>query len=116
MVAWLNFERDRLRVAWRGAALDHLGADIDPGEGIDLSARLLDADPLDEAALRAHMLWLAHSGQSARARQAYREFIARLAEDLGLPPGRRTESAARFPRHDLQTSCTDGVDGAVRAR
>ena len=85
--SWLGFERDRLRVAWRDAALDHLAADIDAAEGIDLSARLLDADPLDEAALRAHMSWLARSGQSARARQVYREFVERLEEDLGLAPG-----------------------------
>lgn len=85
--SWLNFERDRLRLAWRDAALSRLTADIDPAEGIDLSKRLLDADPLDEAALRAHMSWLARSGQSARARQAYQEFVERLAEDLGLTPG-----------------------------
>lgn len=85
--SWLNFERDRLRLAWRDATLSHLAADIDPAEGIDLSARLLDADPLDEAALRAHMSWLARGGQSARARQAYRDFVRRLAEDLGLAPG-----------------------------
>jgi len=85
--SWLNFERDRLRVAWREAALNRLGVDIDTAEGIDLSKRLLDADPLDEAALRAHMSWLARSGQSARARQAYHEFVKRLAEDLGLAPG-----------------------------
>jgi DNA-binding SARP family transcriptional activator/tetratricopeptide (TPR) repeat protein len=85
--SWLNFERDRLRVAWREAALSRLAADIDTAEGIDLSKRLLDADPLDEAALRAHMSWLARSGQSARARQAYHEFVRRLAEDLGLTPG-----------------------------
>ena len=85
--SWLNFERDRLRSAWRDAALSRLGAEIDPTEGIELSARLLEADPLDEAALRAHMTWLAHSGQSARARQAYREFGQRLSRDLGLDPG-----------------------------
>ena len=85
--SWLNFERDRLRVAWRGAALDHLAGDIDPGEGIDLAARLLGADPLDEAALRAQMRWLAHSGQGAAARQAYRDFAGRLMQDLGLTPG-----------------------------
>ena len=85
--SWLNFERDRLRVAWRGAALDRLAADVDPGEGIELSARLLDADPLDEAALRAHMSWLGRNGQGGRARQAYREFAGRLGEDLGLAPG-----------------------------
>ena len=85
--SWLSFERDRLRLAWRDAALNRLAGDIDAAEGIDLSARLLDADPLDEAALRAHMSWLARGGQSARARQAYREFVERLAEDLGLTPG-----------------------------
>jgi predicted ATPase/DNA-binding SARP family transcriptional activator len=85
--SWLAFERDRLRLAWRDAALDRLAADIDPAEGIDLSTRLLDADPLDEAALRAQMSWLARGGQSARARQAYREFVGRLAKDLGLSPG-----------------------------
>ena len=85
--SWLNFERDRLRVAWRDAALNLLAGDIDAAEGIDLSTRLLDADPLDEAALRAHMSWLARGGQSARARQAYHEFVRRLADDLGLAPG-----------------------------
>ncbi|GMV59832.1 MAG: SARP family transcriptional regulator [Betaproteobacteria bacterium] len=84
--SWLGFERDRLRAAWRGAALEQLAADIDPAEGVDLSARLLEADPLDEAALRAHMACLVRSGQSARARQAYREFVDRLAHDLGLAP------------------------------
>ena len=84
---WLRFERDRLRAAWRGAALQHLGAEPDPAAGIELSARLLDADPLDEAALRAHLSMLSQAGQAARARQAYREFIARLADELGLTPG-----------------------------
>lgn len=84
--SWLSFERERLRVAWRGAVLSLLETDIDAGEGIDLSGRLLAADPLDEAALRAHLAWLARAGQAARARQAYREFAARLSKDLGLAP------------------------------
>ena len=33
------------------------------------------------------MSWLARDGQSARARQAYREFSGRLADDLGVAPG-----------------------------
>ena len=85
--SWLGFERDRLRLAWRDAALNRLAADIDTTEAIDLSTRLLDADPLDEAALRAHMSWLARGGQGARARQAYQDFVKRLADDLGLAPG-----------------------------
>ncbi len=83
---WLSFERERLRVAWRGAVLARLEEEIDAAEGIDLSGRLLVSDPLDEAALRAHLAWLARAGQSARARQVYREFAARLEKDLGLAP------------------------------
>lgn len=85
--SWLAFERERLRAAWRTAALDRLATDIDPTEAIELSAQLLGADPLDEAALRAHMQWLARSGQGARARDAYRAFAQRLAQELGLAPG-----------------------------
>ena len=84
--SWLGFERERLRNAWRTAVLSRLADEVEPGEGIALSARLLDADPLDEAALRAHMSWLARDGQAARARQAYREFTGRLERDLGLAP------------------------------
>jgi predicted ATPase/DNA-binding SARP family transcriptional activator/Tfp pilus assembly protein PilF len=84
--SWLSFERERLRVAWRGAVLARLDQAIDAAEGVDLSGRLLAADPLDEAALRAHLASLARAGQSARARQVYREFAARLSKDLGLAP------------------------------
>ncbi len=83
---WLTFERERLRVAWRGAVLARLDEDIDAVEGVDLSGRLLAADPLDEAALRSHLAWLARAGQTSRARHAYREFAARLSQDLGLAP------------------------------
>jgi predicted ATPase/DNA-binding SARP family transcriptional activator/Tfp pilus assembly protein PilF len=83
---WLAFERDRLRLAWRGAALARLEGAIEPGEGVDLSARLLEDDPLDEAALRVHMTWLARGGHASRARKAYRDFVERIAADLGLAP------------------------------
>ncbi|KQW42431.1 MULTISPECIES: tetratricopeptide repeat protein [unclassified Roseateles] len=91
--AWLHFERDRLRAAWRAAALDHLAGEAsDAAEGVALASRLLDADPLDEAALRALMQALARSGQAARARQAYREFTARMADELGLAPGAQLQA------------------------
>lgn len=83
---WLSFERERLRSAWRGAVLVRLDA-IDPAEGVELSAQLLEADPLDEGALSVHVSCLARSGQQARARQAYREFSERLEKDLGIAPG-----------------------------
>lgn len=85
---WLAFERERLRVAWRAAALLRLAADDTPAaEAVALSAQLLEADPLDEAALRAHMAALARDGQGASARQAWRRFVERLSQDLGLEPG-----------------------------
>jgi predicted ATPase/DNA-binding SARP family transcriptional activator len=83
---WLRFERDRLRVAWRSAALERLAGDIEPGAAIELSAQLLELDPLDEAALHAHMSWLARNGQAGRARRAYQDFVARLARDLAIAP------------------------------
>ncbi len=84
--AWLGFERERLRAAWRDAALARLAGPLEPAEAIELAARLLDADPLDDAALRAQMQAYARSGHAARARQAYREHAERLASELGLAP------------------------------
>lgn len=83
---WLRFERDRLLVAWRGAAQARLAGEGDATGAIDLASRMLEADPLDEAALRSFMEWLARTGQVARARQAYRDFAVRLAAELGLAP------------------------------
>ena len=120
--SWLGFERDRLRVAWRTAAIARAEADIDPAEGIEITTRLLDADPLDEAALRAHMDWLARSGQGSRARQAYRDFVARLKDDLGLAPGAElaalhdtlgARAAAASPQAGGAKSAARGDDGFV---
>ena len=99
--SWLGFERDRLRVAWRGAALERLGGEIGASEGIELSARLLETDPLDEAALREHMRWLAQDGQAGRARQVYRDFVDRMQHELGLAPGAELRA-----QHDQLGSAT----------
>jgi predicted ATPase/DNA-binding SARP family transcriptional activator len=84
---WLHFERERLRNAWRGAALERLASAVDEVEGISLSARLLEADPLDEAALGVHLTLLARVGQTTRAQQRYKVFVERLADELGIAPG-----------------------------
>lgn len=85
--SWLGFERDRLAQAWRGAALARLEEGDDVAAAIALSARLLERDPLDEAALAAHLRSLARDGQRGRARQAYRLYADRLRDELGLTPG-----------------------------
>lgn len=83
---WLAFERDRIGTAWRSAVLAYLSHDVPAAEALELCNQLLVADPLDEAALRAQMACLARDGQAAQARQVYRDFTARLAEDLGITP------------------------------
>lgn len=85
---WVGSERERLRTAWRAAALEQLAEESpEPASAIALSVRLLQADPLDEAALREHMRALARDGQAGAARSAYRQFVERLSADLGLAPG-----------------------------
>jgi predicted ATPase/DNA-binding SARP family transcriptional activator len=108
--SWLQHERERLRSAWHAAALAQLqhleaksaqtpaqtggasaggqAASLQPAalEAVALSTRLLASDPLDEAALAAHLRALARAGQAGAAREAYRTFVARLRSELGLEP------------------------------
>ncbi len=105
--SWLSFERDRLRVAWRSAAQEQLAGELDTAVGIELAARLLEEDPLDEAALRSYMSWLMRAGQGARAGQSYRDFVKRLSEELGLAP-----SAELKAMHD---AIGNGAPAAVTA-
>lgn len=89
---WLRFERDRLRTAWRGAALARLAGEIEPAEALEITRRLLEADPLDESAMAAQVSWLARGGQGVRARAAYADFSARLERELGVRPAADVES------------------------
>ena len=84
---WMAVERERLRLAWRAAALARLDGAAEPTEALALTTRLLEQDPLDEAALRAQMAWLQRDGQPAAARAAYSAYAERLADELGLEPG-----------------------------
>jgi len=104
---WVAFERDRLRTAWRAAALARMADPaIPPAEAVALSARLLEADPLDEAALRQHMSALARDGQAGAARAAYRQFVERLSTDLGLTPGAELRAL-----HDTLTGARPAASG-----
>jgi predicted ATPase len=89
---WLAFERERLRSLWRGAALAHLAADASGREAIALAERLLEADPLDEPALRAQVACLAKDGQAGEALAAYRRFASRLRAELGIEPSADLEA------------------------
>ena len=106
---WLAFERDRLRAAWRSAALAQLAGETDVGRALALSARLLEQDPLDEAALRAQLQALARDGQAGAAHAAYRAFAERLADELGLEPG----AELRALRDSLLSQAGRGAQAAV---
>jgi predicted ATPase/DNA-binding SARP family transcriptional activator len=111
--SWLRFERDRLHAAWRDAALAHLleaGADA---EALALSARLLDSDPLDEAALRAHVTLLARGGQSRRAREVFNAFAVRLKQELGLAPGAELQALHDAIGHAAAQSAAAVASGVV---
>ncbi len=90
---WLSFERQRLQAAWRAAALRELGRAEAAAPALALAARLLEQDPLDEAALQAQLQWLARDGRSAAARAAYRGFAQKLARELGVEPGAALRAA-----------------------
>jgi predicted ATPase/DNA-binding SARP family transcriptional activator len=109
---WLRFERDRLRASWRGAALEQLASLPAGTRALDLSARLLEADPLDEVALRAHLAQLATSGQAARARLVYSDFAARLQAEFGVAPGPELQAlhdSFGGPAHAAATALADAV-------
>ena len=118
--SWLGFERERLRVAWRAAAREALAGDLDAHAAVDLAARLLEDDPLDENALGTYMSWLARTGQGAQARRAYSDFARRLQDELGLTPGAELralhDSVGAAPLHAAGTASAKTVapdDGFV---
>lgn len=83
----LQQERERLRAAWRGASFAWLAGDVPAAAAVELSARLLAAEPWDEAALQLHMGWLQRSGQAAAAAQVHARFVDRVRSELGVAPG-----------------------------
>ena len=85
---WLAAERSEWHLAWHQAALDDLRQRTQPEQRAAAAAALLQADPLDEAALG----WLIDAqlalGRAAQARRSYNDYAARLAEELGVEPAR----------------------------
>jgi predicted ATPase/DNA-binding SARP family transcriptional activator len=106
---WLDFERRRLHNLWRDAALDVLERAPPPADALALCARLLDADPLDETALRARLHALVRSGQTAQVERAYREFAQRLKTELGLEPSVETRRLCELPAAAAPASAPEPV-------
>lgn len=85
-VDWIAAERVRLDAQWRQAALEHLRSLAAPAQRIAATRALLQADPLDEAAFSALLAAEMEIGNRAQAQRLYRDYAARLAEELGVEP------------------------------
>jgi DNA-binding SARP family transcriptional activator len=83
----LRSQLRRARSAYRTAA-EQLGADR---LVIDLAARALAEDPLDEAACRASMRAYQRIGEPAEALRVYERLRQALAETLGTDPSRESQ-------------------------
>jgi len=93
--AWLRFERARLEALWRDALtvrLDELTAD--PPARAALARQVLQADPLNEAALSAFMHAQAALHAPAEAQRVWRTYVALLAEEHGIEPSTELRALA----------------------
>lgn len=82
---WLATERSRLAALRHDLALVYLPA-LDGNAAVELARRMLDDDPLDEVAVATLMRAEVARGQATRAQRLYRDYAARLAEELGVEP------------------------------
>ncbi|MDP1690659.1 MAG: tetratricopeptide repeat protein [Burkholderiaceae bacterium] len=89
LTEWLDGERTRFQMRWHQAAIDALATPQPPQQRIELAQHLLRSDPLDEAALEALLVAELEVGRVARARQLFRDYAHRLADELGVEPSRR---------------------------
>jgi DNA-binding SARP family transcriptional activator/predicted ATPase/Tfp pilus assembly protein PilF len=101
---WLAAERARADALWRQAALDGLPALQAPSERLAVAQALLQVDPFDEQAMAALLAAEVALGHRARAQRLYRDYAARLAEELGVEPPQR-----------LRDLLADGASGAGAA-
>jgi DNA-binding SARP family transcriptional activator len=86
---WAAPIREQAQQAHRKAVLRAVGLYRRSGEGEQALKRLsglLDADPLDEGAVRLQIETLAEGGRRADALKAYTRFKERLRSDLDLEP------------------------------
>lgn len=97
--AWLAVERRRLRSRWRLALLAR-SADAAPALALAWTGLLLDADPLDEAALQVRLHALQRADRGAEAGALYRDYERHLAQELDARPsaGLRAWAAAHAGR------------------
>jgi len=110
---WIESVRAELARGWRDAAVglaSDLCAEKRYGEAARLLAEVLEADPLDEGALRLRLAALAQDGHRSAALAAYRGFAAMLAHELEVEPEEATARLAELITNDE----TDAIRLAAR--
>jgi DNA-binding SARP family transcriptional activator/predicted ATPase len=91
--AWLRAQRDALNLLWRDGVLQAIATGT-PQAALSLAQRLLEADPLDEAALRAALAALRALDRPADAERLYARYRARLTAELGIEPDAALQALA----------------------
>ncbi len=87
---WIVEERRALERLAVDCLRRQLEAGVEPARQRDIARRLLDLDPVDEAAHRALMLATAAGGNRGAALRAFHACTAVLDRQLGVPPGPET--------------------------
>lgn len=85
---WLADRRQQLDARWQQAAGERLMQLADARARDALALRLLEVDPLDEAAVTARLRALHELGQPGLARSVYAQYRERLADTYGVEPAR----------------------------
>jgi predicted ATPase/DNA-binding SARP family transcriptional activator len=94
---WAAPIRERVQRVWRDSAsrlAENYRQAGDLPAALTWLERLLEADPLDEAAFRLLLAALAEDGRRPEARRRYREFAARLHRELEVEPEPETQAIA----------------------
>lgn len=113
---WATPLVDRATRVWREACLQLATTHKMRGrhdEAASWFERVLDADPLDEEAIRGLMVTTARMGRPADALKRYQDFRARLANDLDAEPAPETVALAESVRLQLGV---EEIEGDLHAR
>jgi DNA-binding SARP family transcriptional activator len=119
---WTEERRDQLHARFARRLLDH-ARELEAAGDLDGAAaaleRLAAADPLSEEAVMAVIRAHALAGQRHLALRWYRQFEARLDEELGVEPGAEARrlheeiAAGRFPVAAAEPAAPPGPPGAA---
>ena len=118
-------ERELVHRAWRDAALAYARAASEAHRHADAAAvlaRVLDADVLDEEALKAYLHAASREGQREQALRSFARFEQHLRDEFGLAPLAETQALVATIRqadrlgNTFQQSLSPGTPASARQR